>query len=119
MERILIQGKSLVLGAVIGLVIGLIIPIKLLDLLLQPPGSSYTSVTVVEGHTATVKFGDYEYSFSYIPSVTTFTLLTEAYAAKMYDATEGAVYNAYGIEIIVSEVHSDHIILLVKPTYLE
>lgn len=60
----MIQGKSLVLGAVIGLVLGLFIPINLLELLSQSTQSDYTSVTVVEGHAATVKFGDYEYYFA-------------------------------------------------------
>jgi len=118
-----IDGKSIVVGSLIGLLVGLVLPINLLDLFAQ---SSNMEVTVVEGHPASVKVADYEYYFAYtpanysswFPSNATFTVTTEAglFAMKTFNAIDGATYKAYGIEIVVSEVHSDYIILLVKST---
>lgn len=107
-----IDAKSVVLGVLIGLVVGLIIPINLLSLFSQ---SSYRKITLAEGQVATVEFDQNTYGFTkegdfiYVVSGTL--------KQTTLSATEGSVYKVFGIEIVVSEVHVDYVVLLVKPTY--
>ena len=83
--------------------------------------SSYTKVTVVAGQVSDIKFNDNEYFFMY-PSPpwiegNQFSISTPTLSAKIHPAIEGATYYDFGLEIKVSEVHTDYIVLLVKPTY--
>ena len=77
--------------------------------------SSYTKVTVVVGQVAKVEFDDNIYGFGYASGQ--FVVVTPLFELRYYDAVEGAVYSDLGIEIVVSEVYSDYIVLLVKPNY--
>lgn len=77
--------------------------------------SSYTKVTVVEGQVARVEFEDNVYAFAYMHEQ--FVIITPLAGFRYYDVVEGAVYSDLGIEIVVSEVHSDYIVLLLKPKY--
>lgn len=80
--------------------------------------SSYTKVTVVEGQVAEVEFDDNEYVFVIMGETSDrFLVITPLGEAKLFDIVEDAVYSDLGIEIVVSEVHSDYIVLLVKPEY--
>lgn len=84
---------------------------------------SYTKVTVVEGALGvTIEFNGNEYFFAYkwgpfAPQDKFAVGTVGGLNQKNYDAVEGATYQAFGLEIVVSEVHSDYIVLLVKPTY--
>ena len=121
----MLSQKSLAIGLILGLVIGLPMGYFVLPNLLQSINNGYTKVQVVAEQGASVTFGDYVYAFAYISkgtiSVTeepTFTVSTPAFLIpnKVYPAVVGAVYNVSGIEIVVSEVHDNYIILLVKST---
>lgn len=82
--------------------------------------SSYTKVTVVMGQVAVYEHDNNRYSFTYRyldPSDSTYFTVNSYLQQKTFSTTEGATYTAFGIEIKVSEVHSDYIVLLVKPTY--
>jgi len=82
--------------------------------------SSYTKVTVVMGQIAIYDHGDNHYVFGYrlIASdpIDKF-YVSSGFQTRVFSATEGATYKDLGIEIKVLEVHSDYIVLLVKPTY--
>lgn len=82
--------------------------------------SSYTTVTVYrssagEFKTKTLQLGDTEYSFVY-HRTNHFSVSTPLLETKTYTPVEGAVYRDFGIEIKVSEVNLDYIVLSVKPT---
>lgn len=77
--------------------------------------SEYTKVVVVRGQVAKVEFDGNEYSFVYTRNQV--TVLTPLYEFRYYGTVEGAIYSDLGIEIVVSEVYSDYIVLLVKPRY--
>lgn len=82
--------------------------------------SSYTKLTVVMGQIATYDQGDNHWVFSYRFSAydpTDKFYVSTGFQTRVFSATEGATYKDLGIEIKVSEVHSDYIVLLVKPTY--
>jgi len=86
---------------------------------------SYTKVKALAGTPKDIEIEGNKYVFTYkyrdifFPNLSddkfyVFVGLTkETY--KGFPLIEGEKYEAFGIEIIVSEVHSDYIILLVKP----
>jgi len=80
---------------------------------MQP--SPYTKVTVVIGQVARVEFGDNIYGIGYGQG--RIVVITPLVEFRYFDAVEGAVYNDLGIEIVVSEVHAEYIVLLVRPKY--
>jgi len=80
---------------------------------MQP--SPYTKVTAVRFQVAEVEFDDNKYQFVY--GSTYIMVITPLSEFRFYDVVEGVVYSFPGIEIVVSEVHSDYIVLLVKPNY--
>jgi hypothetical protein len=77
--------------------------------------SSHTKVNVVLGQIAEVEFDGNKYLFAYEPVY--IVLITPLSHYRYYEAVEGAVYSDFGLEIVVSEVHPDRIVLLVKPNY--
>jgi len=79
--------------------------------------ASYTKIKVVEGQTTVVTFDDNKYFFSYKWGTPPdkFKVATGVLTYKNFPATKGSTYHAFGLEIVVSEVHPDYIILLVKP----
>ena len=86
---------------------------------------SYTEVRVLAGMPKDIEIEGNKYVFTYkckdilFPDLSddkfyVFVGLTkEAY--KGFPLIEGEKYDAFGIEIIVSKIHSDYIVLLVKP----
>ena len=84
-------------------------------------GVSYTSLTLRYrmNNTATIEFGDTEYSFAYYygGGLTVWTLLE---GSKFYKPHKGDTHRDFGIEIKVSDVTSDYIseyvVILVRPT---
>lgn len=93
--------------------------------LLQSINNGYTRVQVVAEQGGSVTFGDSVYGFAYLPKGTMgvikepqFTVSTPAFLIpnKSYPAVVGAIYEVSGIEIVVSEVHDNYIILSVKST---
>lgn len=86
---------------------------------------SYTKVKVLAGMPKDIEIEGNKYVFTYkyrdifYPDLSddkfyVFVGLTkEAY--KGFPLIEGEKYEAFGVEIVVSEVHSDYIVLLVKP----
>jgi len=111
-----LQSKSIAIGLIIGLVIGLLIPFNLLQLFSEP---TYMTVIVMEGQTKKVNVAGQEYTFAYsteylgLPVPSKLVVATET-AFKTFDPIEGANYKAYGLEIVVSEVYADKLVLLVK-----
>jgi rubredoxin len=82
--------------------------------------SSYTKMTLVIGQFVTYDHGDNHYGFAWrlLPTdPTNVFYVSTGFQTRVFSATEGATYKDLGLEIKVSEVHSDHIVLLVKPTY--
>jgi len=82
--------------------------------------SSYTKINVVMGQVAIYDHGDNHYVFAYrllSSDPTDKFYVSSGFQTRMFSATEGAMYKDLGIEIKVSEVHSDYIVLLVKPYY--
>lgn len=78
--------------------------------------SEYTRVVVVTGQIAKVEFDGNEYTFTYADNQITVTTPIPGYL-RYYGPVEGAIYSDFGIDIVVSEVHSDFLVLLVKPRY--
>jgi len=78
--------------------------------------SEYTRVVVVTGQVAKVEFDGNEYSFVYASNLITVETPLPGFF-RYYGPVEGAIYSDFGIEIVVSEVHSDYVVLLVKPRY--
>jgi hypothetical protein len=81
--------------------------------MLQP---SYTKVTVVAGQVSDIKLDNNTYFFMYPIEGNQFSISTPTLSAKIYPAIKGSIYFDYdtGLEITVSEVYSDHIVLLVR-----
>jgi hypothetical protein len=83
--------------------------------------SSYTKVTIVQGQFAHYDHGDNHYSFAWklglMPndSPTIFAVFSGFQSESFSTTPLGATYTAFGLEIKVSEVYTDHIVLLVKP----
>jgi len=86
--------------------------------------SSYTRLTLIKNASTfpnftTLAFGDIDYSFSYVWQNNQYFLLVSnsILEGKSYSQpTNGSVYRDIGMEIKVSEVYSNRIVLLVKPT---
>lgn len=71
---------------------------------------------------ATIKFGDDFYIFGWVgvgyteqPYIGVATPLYNGGTSALYYASEGETYGFFHIEMKVSEVHSDYVVLLVKP----
>jgi hypothetical protein len=83
--------------------------------------ASYTSLTLRDGmnSTATLEFGDTEYSFVYYYGAGLY-VSTFIEGGKSYTPNIGDTYRDFGIEIKVSNITSDYIsnyiVILVKPT---
>jgi len=79
--------------------------------------SSYTKLTLSSSSTVnftSITFGEMEYSFEY--SYNGLLLVSNSLLeTRTYNPVNGSVYIDIGIEIKVSEVYSDHIIIFVKP----
>jgi hypothetical protein len=82
--------------------------------------SSFTKLTLMNSpHSTKVQFGGIDYDFSYSVQNDQGYLGVEdsLLETKLYtNPTNGSDYKDIGIEIQVSEVYSDHIVVLVKPT---
>jgi hypothetical protein len=89
--------------------------------------SSYTKVTVpISGllpAPTEVDIGNNKYLFVYVnasslypttPHNQTIGVTSTSGQYEYYPATVGATYEALGLEIKISEVHSDYVVLLVK-----
>jgi hypothetical protein len=75
----------------------------------------YTRVAVSANSTTTIQFGDNVYVFGYSPPKFGLQGTSTYWLPRAYNATQGSVYRDAGLEMKVSEVRSDYIVLLVKP----
>ena len=112
-------------GRIIGVVLAVVIialvvsysPKMISSLQSLTSNSSYTSVKVVQGQPSYYDEGKNEWGFAwrFLPtdSPNAF-LVTSGLTSEGFPVTEGATYRAFGLEIRVSEVHTDYIVLLVK-----
>ena len=82
--------------------------------------ASYNKITVLAGQPATYEYDNNVYGFGYkvlsIDPPDKFVVST-GFDYRQFSTVEDARYEAFGLEIVVSEVHSDYIVLLVKPVY--
>ena len=85
----------------------------------QAVQSEYTRVKVFSDSTANATLDGYPYYFAYKwwgqydpQKPIEITVQGLKYALP---ATQGSRYNVGGIEVVISEVHDDYVILLVKP----
>jgi hypothetical protein len=86
----------------------------------QAVQSEYTRVTVLKGSSATLKLLGYDYFFFYKQTITGYDPqkpieIDVRGLVYTLPSTQGSRYNIAGIEVVISEVHDDYIILLVKP----
>jgi hypothetical protein len=85
----------------------------------QAVQSEYTHVTVLKDDTTDLKLLGYWYYFSYKDTLTGYDPQKpiEIEVRGLHytlPPTQGSRYNIAGIEVVVSEVHDDYVILLVK-----
>ena len=107
-----VDRKSLVLGILIGIVVGAVSSIALTTVL--PLSSSQsTKLTVLKDTWNSITISGNEYAFRFSGSSIDLSNGQEQLYPSL-SATQGARYEWRGIEIVVSEVHSDYIVLLVK-----
>jgi len=109
------DGKSFVIGILIGIAVGAVSSIAFIRVL-PSSQSSYTKLTVLQDTWTSITIEGNEYVFRFSPQTSSIDLSngqTQLYPSL--SATQGAKYEWRGVEIIVSEVHSDYIVLLVKP----
>jgi len=111
--------KAIIIGAILSAVLVCILTASTIISFFQ--GSSYRKVIVLEGQVSIENFGS-ENS----PKTITFTkdgkyLYVMAGLGlqdmKTYEPVKAAVYHENGFEIVVSEVHEDWLVLLVKPEW--
>ena len=79
--------------------------------------SEYTRVQVFSDSSAHAILNNYTYDFYYKAYGSTAQYPIEidvSGVSKYLQATQGQTYNVLGIEVVVSQVHDDYIILLVK-----
>jgi hypothetical protein len=78
----------------------------------------YSEVTVVSGQFATFTYDQAVYVFGYGSFLGTttnnFTVCSGFAPQKFFPLKEGSIYTAFGLEIKVSEVHSEYFVLLVR-----
>lgn len=85
----------------------------------QTKQSEYTQVKVFSGSSAHATLSNYTYTFlykwwgTYDPQKP--IEIDVQGIEKTLPATQGQTYDILGIEVVVSEVHDDYVILLVKP----
>jgi hypothetical protein len=81
--------------------------------------SDYTTLSLVAGVSQTYHNGDDAYVFSYKLSASDdtglFYVARNVEATRSYPAVAGAVYSDLGVEMKVSSVTSEMLVLLVKP----
>jgi len=106
------DGKSFVIGVLIGIAVGSVFSIVFMRVLPMSL-SSYTKLTVTRDSWAEIDFGSNRYCFRYSGAIDLSNGETQLYPSLT--ATVGATYEWRGVEIVVSEVHSDYVILLIKP----
>lgn len=110
--------KAIIIGAILSAVLICILNASTIISFFQ---GSYRKVIVSEGQVSTENFGS-ENS----PKTITFTkdgkhlyvmAGLELQDMKTYEPVKAAVYHENGFEIVVSEVHEDWLVLLVKPEW--
>lgn len=82
--------------------------------------SSYTKLTLVVGQYTVYDHGDNHYVFAWrllLADSPNLFVVSTGFQTQTFSTTQGATYTSLGLEIKVSEVHTDYIVLLVKPTY--
>jgi hypothetical protein len=80
--------------------------------------SSYTRIVVVQGQVESYNQSDNRYVFGYtVTNQSSFFVMTAELTLQQFPITVGAIYTAFGLEMKVTEVHSDYFVLLVKPLY--
>jgi hypothetical protein len=109
-----------ILMLLIGVAIGVAVGWSIGQSRSQAVQSEYTRVTVLKGTSASLKLLGYDYYFFYKQTITGYDPqkpieIDVQGIEKTLPATQGQTYDILGIEVVVSEVHDDYIILLVKP----
>jgi hypothetical protein len=103
----------------IGVAIGAVVGWSIGQSLSQAVQSEYTRVKVLNGTTSTATLDNYTYDFfysNYLGFPQPMRINVEGFGIeKTLTPTQGQTYRILGIEVVVSEVHDDYIILLVKP----
>jgi len=133
------MNSKIVIGTVVGLTVGLVLGVFIGVLfispsgILQPTTVGYTRVKVLSDNSATLKLGElpnqntYVFYYKSTGHYDMKGIWIDGYspqtpiAVDVYGNSEanlaptvGKVYDVLGIEINVSEVHNDYVILLVK-----
>jgi hypothetical protein len=86
----------------------------------QAVQSEYVRVKVLNYTTASATLDNYTYDFFYsnhpeFPARAVIRIDLEGFGIeKTFTPTQGQAYDILGIEVVVSEVHNDYVILLVK-----
>lgn len=113
--------KLIALGIVVIVIVGALLWfLAIPSYFRSSSNSSYTSLTLREGmnNTATLEFGDTEYSFNYVMGY--LHVWTFIGGSKDYIPHRGDTYRDTGIEVKVSDINADYIsnyiVILVKPT---
>ena len=119
MNSKIIAGVSI--GLVIGLVLGILIGVFLLPNLLGNTGlldTDYVRIKVFSGSNAHDAFDNYTYTFLYkwwgtFDPENPIEIEVQG-VSETLPAIAGRTYDILGIQVIVSEVHDDYVVLLVK-----
>jgi hypothetical protein len=109
-----ISPKSLVLVLVVGIAVGAISFAAVAYLSSWHSSSlSYTKLTVPRGSWTEIDFSGNRYCFRFSGEIELSDGQTQSYPSLF--AIEGAKYEWRGVEIVVSEVHAEYAILLIRP----
>jgi hypothetical protein len=82
-------------------------------------GRSYTEINVFVGQEEDAKYQQGNNTWYFVYHGNQFAVFTAStqFQPEVFPATLGATYTYLGLDIKVSEVHLDHIVLLVKTTH--
>jgi len=116
------KSNRLVAVAIVMLLIGVAIGVAVGWSIGQSRSQAVQSelVTVMKGSSTSLKLRGYDYYFYYKQTITGYDpqkpIEIDVQGLQYtLPATQGSRYNVAGIEVVISEVHDDYIILLVKP----
>jgi hypothetical protein len=102
--------RLIIVCSAVAIVISIILFLYASNVISTIQDIGYTKVTVSNYAAATVKLGDKTYIFEYYPPELAIIPLGQI----IYQVRQGATYSYSGLEVKISEVHSNYIVLLVK-----
>lgn len=113
------ERKSLIVGILVGIAIGAVSSFLVFELpsLLLSNTLSNTTRLIVSDSWNTIYVQGSKFQFSFVPSS---KWVGASYGVSPaegggFNATAGKSLEWHGVEITVSEVHSDYVVLLIKP----